>query len=111
MVLPAWLLYGERSSAHDQAYTAELATLAGSGTLTRIDRAFSRDAECGRYVQHLVADAADEIVDWADRGAAFYVCGSLAGMASAVDAALRAILGDARLEAMAEQGRYCRDIY
>ena len=108
---PAWLLYGERSSAHDQPYAAELATIAGSGTLTRIDRAFSRDAECGRYVQHLVADAADEIVDWADRGAAFYVCGSLAGMASAVDAALRAILGDARLEAMAEQGRYCRDIY
>ncbi|MES3101231.1 sulfite reductase flavoprotein subunit alpha [Sphingomonas faeni] len=108
---PAWLLYGERSGAHDRPYAAELATLAGDGPLTRIDRAFSRDADCGRYVQHLVADAADEIIDWADRGAAFYVCGSLAGMASAVDAALRAILGDARLEAMAEQGRYCRDIY
>ncbi|TCM06587.1 MULTISPECIES: hypothetical protein [unclassified Sphingomonas] len=51
------------------------------------------------------------MLEWADRGAAIYVCGSLAGMASAVDAALRAILGDARLEEMAEQGRYCRDIY
>ncbi len=108
---PAWLLYGERSYAHDRTFAVELETLSAKGPLTRIDRAFSRDAECGRYVQHLVADAADEMLDWADRGAAIYVCGSLAGMAGAVDAALRAILGDARLEEMAEQGRYCRDIY
>ncbi len=108
---PAWLLYGERSGAYDRPFAAELETLFTDGPLTRIDRAFSRDAECSRYVQHLVADAADEMLEWADRGAAIYVCGSLAGMASAVDAALRAILGDARLEEMAEQGRYCRDIY
>lgn len=108
---PAWLLYGERSGAHDRPFAAELETLSADGPLTRIDRAFSRDAECGRYVQHLIADAADQMLEWAERGAAIYVCGSLAGMAGAVDAALRAILGDARLEEMAEQGRYCRDIY
>ncbi len=107
----AWLLYGERSDAHDRPYAAELEALAANGTVARIDQAFSRDAACGRYVQHLVADAADEMLEWVERGAAIYVCGSLAGMASAVDAALRAILGDARLEEMAEQGRYCRDIY
>lgn len=108
---PAWLLYGERSGAHDRPFAAELETLSTDGSLSRIDRAFSRDAECDRYVQHLAADAADEMLEWAERGAAIYVCGSLAGMASAVDAALRAILGDARLEEIAEQGRYCRDIY
>ncbi|MEG3168170.1 sulfite reductase flavoprotein subunit alpha [Sphingomonas sp. LB3N6] len=108
---PAWLLYGERSGAHDRPFAAELEALSAKGPLTRIDRAFSRDAACGRYVQHLVADAADEMLEWVERGAAIYVCGSLAGMAGAVDAALRAILGDARLEEMAEQGRYCRDIY
>ncbi len=108
---PARLLYGERSGAHDRPFAAELETLSNNGPLIRIDRAFSRDTECSRYVQHLVADTADEMLEWADRGAAIYVCGSLAGMASAVDAALRAILGDARLEEMAEQGGYCRDIY
>jgi sulfite reductase (NADPH) flavoprotein alpha-component len=108
---PAWLLYGERSRAHDRPYATELAALVSDGTLARVDRAFSRDADCGRYVQHLAADAADEIVDWVARGAVLYVCGSLAGMASAVDATLRVILGDARLEAMAETGRYRRDIY
>ncbi len=108
---PVWLLYGERSGAHDRPYAGELAQFAADGVLTRIDRAFSRDANCGRYVQHRVAEAADEIVAWADRGAAFYVCGSLVGMAGEVDAALRAILGDGRVEDLAEQGRYCRDIY
>ncbi len=108
---PAWLLYGERSGAHDRPFAAELETLSTEGLLTRTDRAFSRDAACGRYVQHLVADAGQEMLEWADRGAAIYVCGSLAGMASAVDVALHAILGDARLEEMAEQGKYCRDIY
>jgi sulfite reductase (NADPH) flavoprotein alpha-component len=108
---PCWLLYGERSRATDRPFADELATAEAAGVLTRTDLAFSRDEDCGRYVQHLVAEAADDVADWVDRGAAIHVCGSLAGMASSVDAALRVILGDARLEEMAAMGRYCRDIY
>ncbi len=107
----AWLFYGERSAGHDRPFADELDGLLDRGTLARIDRAFSRDAECGRYVQHLLSENASGIVDWADRGAAFYVCGSLAGMASEVDAALRAILGDDRVETMIATSLYRRDIY
>ena len=107
----AWLFYGERSADHDRPFADELDGLLGRGTLARIDRAFSRDAGCGRYVQHLLFENAPGIVDWADRGAAFYVCGSLAGMASEVDAALRAILGDDRVETMIATSSYRRDIY
>jgi sulfite reductase (NADPH) flavoprotein alpha-component len=108
---PAWLLYGERSSAYDRPLAAELDALHAAGTLERIDRAFSRDAGCGRYVQALVAEQAARMLDWANRGAAIYVCGSLVGMAGAVDAELRIILGDDRVEAMSEAGLYRRDIY
>lgn len=108
---PVWLLFGERSRAHDRPFRDELDGLEQAGTLARLDLAFSRDPDCGRYVQHLVAEAADEVQAWADRGAAFYVCGSLAGMASGVDAALREVLGDARVEAMLTDGLYRRDIY
>jgi sulfite reductase (NADPH) flavoprotein alpha-component len=108
---PAWLIYGERSSAYDRPLAAELDALHAAGTLERIDRAFSRDAGCGRYVQALVAEQADRMLDWANRGAAIYVCGSLVGMAGAVDAELRIILGDDRVEAMSEAGLYRRDIY
>ncbi|QSR20091.1 sulfite reductase flavoprotein subunit alpha [Novosphingobium sp. KA1] len=106
-----WLLLGERNRAHDALLADELAGWLADGTLTRLDRAWSRDADCGRYVQDLVADAAPDIAEWVDRGAAILVCGSLQGMAPAVDAALRMALGEDRLDAMAEAGLYLRDIY
>jgi sulfite reductase (NADPH) flavoprotein alpha-component len=106
-----WLLYGERSRSHDRPFTQELAEAQDAGILARANFAYSRDADCGRYVQHLIAEGADDLVRWVERGAALYVCGSLAGMATDVDAALRAILGDHRIEGLAASGRYCRDIY
>jgi sulfite reductase (NADPH) flavoprotein alpha-component len=44
-------------------------------------------------------------------GAAIYVCGSLQGMASGVDAALRQIAGDAFWRELSATGRYRRDVY
>jgi len=40
------------------------------GTLTRRDCAWSRDAACGRYVQHLCAAADADLKDWMENGAA-----------------------------------------
>jgi sulfite reductase (NADPH) flavoprotein alpha-component len=48
---------------------------------------------------------------WIDEGAAIYVCGSLQGMASVVDAVLRAVLGSEQVDALQEAGRYRRDLY
>ena len=62
-------------------------------------------------MQDAVVAAADDIAAAVAGGAAIYVCGSVAGMAPAVHAALAAILGDERLEAMLADGRYRRDIY
>lgn len=106
-----WLLFGERSKAHDALFAEELTAWSETGVLRRLDRAFSRDADCGRYVQDLVAEGEDEIREMVEHGATILVCGSLQGMAPAVDAALRRALGDSVLEVMAEQGRYRRDIY
>ncbi|MFC3443614.1 PepSY domain-containing protein [Sphingobium rhizovicinum] len=106
-----WLFLGERSAAHDAFLGEELEQMLADGTLSRLDRAFSRDPACGRYVQHLVEAQAEALRLWVEQGAAILVCGSLEGMAPAVDAALRAALGDDRLEAMAETGLYRRDIY
>ena len=44
-------------------------------------------------------------------GAAIYVCGSLDGMAPGVDAVLREVLGDERVETLLADGRYRRDVY
>lgn len=108
---PGWLLFGERQAAHDFYYRHELQALQQQGVLQHVDTAFSRDQAQRRYVQHVLAEQAERLQQWVAEGAAIYVCGSLAGMASGVDAVLRQVLGEAALDALAAEGRYCRDVY
>ena len=108
---PGWLLFGERQSRHDFYYRHELQALQQQGVLQHVDTAFSRDQPQRRYVQHVLAEQADRLQQWVADGAAIYVCGSLAGMASGVDAVLRQVLGEAVLDELAAEGRYCRDVY
>lgn len=106
-----WMMFGERTSAHDAFHDAELRGLLMSGALSRLDRTYSREAGDGRYVQAVIAEQADEVRAWVERGAAVYVCGSLEGMAAGVHAALEDVLGADGLIALAEAGRYRRDVY
>lgn len=106
-----WLLFGERQQAHDFFYENELRDWRRDNWLARQDLAFSRDPSKPQYVQDLLDAAADELRAWTDEGACVLVCGSVAGMAPGVDAALRDILGDAQVERMRVEGRYRRDIY
>jgi sulfite reductase (NADPH) flavoprotein alpha-component len=113
-VIENWLLFGERNAAHDFLLREELEGWRAGGQLQRLDLAFSRDGAAPgerRYVQHLLRDQAATLLDWIERGAAIYVCGSLQGMAGGVHAALVDILGQARLDALDAQGRYRRDVY
>lgn len=106
-----WLLFGERQRAHDLHYGDELLAWQERGMLARLDLAFSRDGAGRGYVQDLLAPAGDLLRTWIADGAAVYVCGSLEGMAGGVDQALRGILGDDAVEALAAAGRYRRDVY
>lgn len=108
-----WLLFGERTATADNFFAADIHHWQSTGLLTRVDRIFSRDAQPGepRYVQDLLQANAQELQRWVEEGAAIFVCGSLQGMAQAVDDVLRNILGARSLELMADQRRYCRDVY
>ena len=106
-----WLVFGERSAAHDGFHGDELERWQLEGGLQRLDRVFSRDQAERRYVQHLLAECSEDVRQWVGENGAIYVCGSLEGMAPAVDAVLAEILGEEALEAMAADGRYRRDVY
>jgi sulfite reductase (NADPH) flavoprotein alpha-component len=107
-----WLLIGERNGAHDLHYRDDLARWQREHGLTRLDAVFSRDtATPHRYVQDALHAAADTLRSWVDDGASIMVCGSLRGMAPAVDQALLDILGAPAKEALLLQGRYRRDVY
>ncbi len=106
-----WLLFGERSPEHDKLLDAQLQQWVAQGQLARLDRAWSRDVAQPGYVQQLLAQQADRLRHWVERGAAIYVCGSLQGMAKGVDDMLRELLGSEQLQALAASGRYRRDVY
>ena len=112
-----WLFFGERSATADQFFHADIQRWQHTGLLTRVDKVFSRDAASNpvtnapRYVQDLLLPNAQAILRWVDEDAAIFVCGSLTGMAQAVDDALAQILGADRLERLADEQRYCRDVY
>ncbi len=106
-----WLMFGERTRAHDAFLDTELQAALASGALTRLDRVFSRDAGDGRYVQALIAEHAADLTAWVDRGATILVCGSLEGMSKGVQEALEAALGADALLSLTESGRYRRDVY
>ncbi|PIC01341.1 sulfite reductase subunit alpha [Caulobacter sp. X] len=106
-----WLLFGERTAAHDYFLRDEIEGWVASGALERLDLAFSRDQAERIYVQHRLRAAADTLRQWVSDGAAIYVCGSLEGMSREVHVALLEVLGAETLERLVDEGRYRRDVY
>ena len=117
----AWLFFGDQHEASDFLFRDELRGWLGSGVLSRLDLAFSRDGTKKVYVQDRMAEHAAELWRWFQDGACFYVCGDASRMARDVDATLRRIaMREGRLDedqarewmaALGKQGRYHRDVY
>ena len=105
-----WLIFGHRHLRSDFLYQIEWLRHHKEGNLARLDVAFSRDQDEKRYVQHLVAENAEEIGEQLRAGGHFYVCGSIA-MGQAVEAALVDTLGEAFVDTIKEEKRWHRDVY
>jgi sulfite reductase (NADPH) flavoprotein alpha-component len=116
-----WLFFGEQRHNCDFFYRDELEELQTQGVLTRFDTAFSRDQPNKIYVQHRLLEKSQEIFDWLESGAQFFVCGDAARMAKDVDVALHQIIekhggktpeqAAEYVEALRKEKRYKRDVY
>ena len=122
-----WALFGERYAHCDLHQREDILRWLDAGDLERLDLAFSRGVEGAGlpatgaaadraavhrgYVQDALRAEAPRLRRWIEDGASILVCGSLQGMAPGVDAALRAILGDGRVDDLLADGRYRRDVY
>jgi sulfite reductase (NADPH) flavoprotein alpha-component len=116
-----WLFFGDQRSRFDFLYEREMKVHLADGSLTRLDTAFSRDADQKLYVQHRMIEHAAELWKWLEAGAHFYVCGDAKRMAADVDQTLRAVVAeqsgmggadaDAYVTNMSKTGRYQRDVY
>lgn len=106
-----WLIFGERTRAHDFFFADEILRWQETGHLQELDLVFSRDQLQVRYVQDLLAEKSGQLLAWVNAGAAVYVCGSLQGMAQGVDEVLTHLLGAEATEQLTDSGRYRRDVY
>jgi sulfite reductase (NADPH) flavoprotein alpha-component len=116
-----WLFFGEQRHHSDFFYKDELEGLQQQGVLTRFDTAFSRDQPNKIYVQHRLLENSQEVFDWLESGAQFFVCGDAARMAKDVDVALHQIIekhggktpeqAAEYVETLRKEKRYKRDVY
>lgn len=120
----SWLFFGDRRRATDFLYGEELTGFLESGVLTRLDLAFSREADTDpkkKYVQHHMRDNAAELFRWLQAGAVLYVCGDADHMAKDVDRTLHEIVTTAGgmdtaaahtyVNELITNHRYLRDVY
>ncbi|CRZ15134.1 sulfite reductase [Mycolicibacterium neworleansense] len=117
----SWLFFGDRRRTTDFLYGEELTGFVESGTLTRLDLAFSRDQDAKVYVQQRMREHAAELFAWLQDGAYLYVCGDADRMAKDVDAALHEIVAEsggmdaeaahAYVNDLIKTHRYLRDVY
>ncbi|MCL6290736.1 bifunctional nitrate reductase/sulfite reductase flavoprotein subunit alpha [Streptomyces sp. 43Y-GA-1] len=116
-----WLFFGEQHRATDFYYREELDAMSRSGTLTRLDTAFSRDQRAKVYVQDRMREHGAQLWSWLRDGAHLYVCGDASRMAKDVDRALRDIAvahggldpdaATAQVKQLTSDRRYVRDVY
>ena len=118
-----WLFFGDWTEEGEYLYRDEMEAWRESGLINRHDLAWSRAGPEKVYVQHLMEQHGEEIWNWIDGGAYFYVCGDKNYMARDVHSTLIGICseygGMSKEEAkefvesglMKAEKRYLRDVY
>jgi sulfite reductase (NADPH) flavoprotein alpha-component len=116
-----WLFFGEQRSVSDYLYKDQFEGMEKDGFLTRLSTAFSRDQQKKVYVQDRMREHAQDLYEWLESGAYFYVCGDATRMAKDVETALLDIISQGSgktiehaneyLGEMKKAKRYQLDVY
>ena len=119
---PMWLFYGCRYKAKDYIFGEELEKYAAENVITELHPAFSRDGSNKVYVQNKIGENTQRLYeDLIQKNGYFYLCGQ-AGQAeldikeavyNSIAGGLRISRDDAfkKFEEIAEEGRYCPELY
>jgi len=116
-----WLFFGGQHFVSDFYYQIEVQEWFGSGLLTKLDTAFSRDQAYKVYVQDRIRQKAQEFNKWLENGAYLYICGQKSPMSQDVEQAIVEVIAQERnisleaakqvLEELENAGRYQKDVY
>ena len=116
-----WLFFGDQHFVTDFLYQTEIQNWVETGSLSKIDLAFSRDQQEKIYVQHKMKKKGKELYEWLQNGATLYVCGAKEPMSVDVENTLVEVVqeyGSKKAEEAVEfinqlksEGRYLKDVY
>lgn len=116
-----WLFFGNPNFTQDFLYQTEWQRFVKDGVVDKVSLAFSRDQEQKVYVQDRLLEQGEEVYQWLEQGAHFYVCGDATHMAKDVHDALKTIVqvqggktaeeAEAYLTDMRRNKRYQKDVY
>lgn len=116
-----WLFFGDQHFVTDFLYQTEIQNWVETGSLSKIDLAFSRDQQEKIYVQHKMKRKGKELYEWLQNGATLYVCGAKEPMSVDVENTLVEVVqeyGGKKAEEAVEfinqlksEGRYLKDVY
>jgi sulfite reductase (NADPH) flavoprotein alpha-component len=116
-----WLFFGEQHFASDFLYQTEIQNWETTGTLTKVNVAFSRDQVEKIYVQQRMLEHGAELFDWLQGGAYFYVCGKKDPMSIDVENTLIQIVAqygkmsiedaNSYIDTLKDSHRYHKDVY
>ena len=118
-----WLFFGDWTAEGEYLYKDEMEDWKERGIISKHDLAWSREGAEKVYVQHLMAKHGEEIWNWIENGAYFYVCGDKQYMAKDVHRTLIEICSEyggmspeeakefVETGLMKTEKRYLRDVY
>ena len=116
-----WLFFGDQHFVSDFLYQTEMLSFFETGTLTRLNTAFSRDQKEKIYVQHRMMQQATELYNWIQSGAVIYICGAKHPMSTDVENTLLQIFqtkggmneeeASDYLTVLSDSGKYHKDVY
>ncbi len=116
-----WLFFGDRRFRSDFLYQVEWQRWLKSNHLEKMEVAFSRDQEEKIYVQHKLLENQQEIYNWLEDGARFYLCGDMKSMAKDVNKTLLEIIktqggvsiekADEYVKKLKREKRFQQDVY
>jgi sulfite reductase (NADPH) flavoprotein alpha-component len=117
----SWIFFGDQHFTTDFLYQSEWQDWLNTGSLTKMNVAFSRDQPEKIYVQHKMLEHAAQLMEWLDKGAYFYICGARDPLSGAVESTLRNIISLQKnyneeeatqyLAQLKKEGRYQKDVY
>lgn len=106
----SWLFFGEQHFATDFLYQTEWQSYLATGSLTKMNVAFSGDSEEPLYVEHKMLQHGKELFQWIEGGASIYVCGEKGPLHEKVETALKQIIAEGKSISEEDAAKYFAEL-